>query len=473
MQRRVLLNAAVGSFVSALSTSIVGVVLPQIRAWAGVEVIAVQWVMLMPLVVVSAVLLPAGRAGDLFGHRRSYLFGLAVLVVGSVVSVVAPGFASLLCGRAIQGFGSAMLMVSSPALVSLASPPEHRGRALGLISSSLYVGLTAGPPIGGFLTSLAGWKAVFVVQLVLAAALFALTWTLMPEVNKGGSDRNLDLPGTGLLATALCCLLLAVTRAEVWGGTATVALAVPGAVLLAGFLAWEARNRQPLLDLALFRNRTFASAAAGAFLNYAGFTHATFLLPFYLEEILGYSTSHAGVFLMAMPLLMALAASPSGHLSDRLGSRWLSSTGLAVSACALALLTRVSPTSSPSWLLVFLALLGFGTGIFISPNTNALMSSSPRDRQGTAGGTMSLARNLGMVTGTALSAGVFASVRAKGIAAGLSSVPASMLGLHTAYWIGAAIAFAGTLVVLVRPKQTSPSGRPPRPVQSAAPVPTA
>jgi MFS family permease len=451
-RRRLFAVAAVGSFVSSLSTSIVGVIMPRIGAWSGRGVLDLQWVMLTPLVVIAAALLPAGRAGDLFGQRRVYLGGLLLLFLGSVGCALAPSFGPFLGGRAVQGLGSALLMASSPALVSLAAEPGRRGRALGLISTSLYLGLTLGPPVGGLLESLGGFRAVFALQVLLSAGLLALSLPLLPELGRADRARALDLPGAGMLAAALSVALLGASRFHAWGPLASGALLVGGAALLAGFLAWELRQAVPLLDLGLFRDRTFSSAAAGALINYLAVFHASFLLPFHLEEGLGLDPRHAGLVLTAMPLVMALVAGPSGALSDRLGSRGLSSAGMVGVAAGLAGLAWAVGTGLVWPLLATAALLGLGTGLFVSPNTNALLSAAPRARQGTASGVLALARNLGMVCGTTLSAAVYAFGKSAAAARPELAAYPEALGLRWAFLLGGLLAALGALVVLVRPR---------------------
>jgi EmrB/QacA subfamily drug resistance transporter len=452
-ETRVLLVVGLGAFLSSVSTSIVGVILPRIGAWAGLGVVEVQWTMLVPLIVISVGLLPVGRAGDLAGHRRVYLAGLALVGVAGLACAAAPSYGWFLAARGIQGLGSAALMATSPALVSILARPGRRGRALGIVSTATYLGLTAGPPLGGFLEHLGGWRLVFAAQVPLAAVLLAVTVPWMPDVGARPSGRRVDWPGVALLAVGLTALLLALGRQD--GGVAATGLALGafGVAGLAAFLGWQRRARSPLLDLRLFVDRTFASASVGALLNYLAVFHATFLMPFYLEDLLGMSPGRAGIVLTAMPLIMAITASPSGHLSDRWGSRWLSSAGLGATAVALAGLGLLPATAPLPVLVGLLCLLGLGAGVFVSPNTNALMSSAPADRQGTAAGVMALARNLGMLGGTSMSAALYAAGQSSGLALGQDPVAAGMDGLHLAFRVGAGLALAGALVVLVRPRR--------------------
>ncbi len=452
-EARILWVVGLGAFLSAVTTSIVGVILPRIGAWSGLGVVQIQWTMLLPLIVISVGLLPIGRAGDLLGHRRVYLAGLVLVGLAGLACAAAPSFGLLLVARGVQGIGSAALMATSPALVSMLARPGRRGRALGIVSTATYLGLTAGPPLGGFLEHLGGWRMVFWAQVPLSFVLLAVTLPWLPDVGGRRSGRHVDWPGVALLGVGLTSLLLAFGWRNGGGVAAGWILGLVGGVGMTAFFAWQWRASAPLLDLRLFTNSTFASATVGALLNYLAIFHATFLMPFYLEDLLGMVPGRAGLFLIAMPMLMAVTATPSGHLSDRWGSRWLSSAGLAISAVALLSLGLL-PSTAPIPLLVgLLCLLGVGAGVFVSPNTNALMSSAPADRQGTAAGVMALARNLGMLGGTSISAALYASGQASGRVAGLDDVAAGMGGMHLAFRVGAALALAGALVVLVRPRR--------------------
>lgn len=452
-ESRVLWVVGLGAFLSSVSTSIVGVILPRIGAWSGLGVVEVGWTMLVPLIVISVGLLPVGRAGDLMGHRRVYLAGLILVGLAGLACALAPSFPAFLAARGVQGVGSAALMASSPALVSMLAAPGRRGRALGIISTATYLGLTAGPPLGGLLEHLGGWRLVFWAQVPLSFLLLAVTLPWLPEVGGRRAGRQVDWLGVALLGVGLTALLLAFGRGNGGGLRANWGLGAAGLAAMAAFLAWQWRASSPLLDLRLFRDRTFASASVGALLNYLAIFHATFLMPFYLVDLLGMDPSRAGLFLIAMPLVMALTASPSGHLSDRWGSRWLSATGLAVTAGALLGLGGLSQSAPLPLLVGLLCLLGFGAGVFVSPNTSALMSAAPPDRQGTAASVMALARNLGMLGGTSMSAALYASGQAAGRSAGLDPVSAGMGGLHLAFRVGALLAVAGAVVVLVRPRR--------------------
>ncbi|MBL6974238.1 MAG: MFS transporter [Deltaproteobacteria bacterium] len=447
--------ASLGSLVSSLTASVVGVILPKIGAWAHMGIMDVQWVSLVPMVVISAVLLPAGRLSDIIGHKRVYLGGVAFVGVGSLGCAVAPEFWTLLLARALSGVGAAMTMATAPALVSLAASPGHRGRALGMVSTAIYVGLAFGPPLGGLLESLGDFRTVFWFQVPVSVLLYLFTWKLMPETPVRPGRKRIDHAGAFFLTLAITGLLLALSRTESWPRWAILASTVVGILGLVAFVAVEKRTAVPMLDLSLFGDWTFTSATVGALLNYVAVFHVVFLMPFYLDDILGMASREAGLYLMAMPIVMSLVAGPSGYLSDRVGSRMPSFVGMAVMAAGMVWLTHQGAVLESLGLLAATCVVGLGTGIFISPNTNTLMSAAPRASQGSAAGVMALARSVGMMAGTALSAAVYGTVMEGTMASGVPFETAGAEGLRVAWWVGALVAVAASLVVLVRPRASS------------------
>jgi len=452
---RILLVASAGAFASSLAASIVGVALPKIGAWAGAGVLDVGWVMLAPLVAITAALLPAGRAGDLWGHRRVYVSGVAIAAAGCVASALSPSFESLLAARALTGIGAAMCMATAPALVSLSAPPGRRGRALGAVSTAVYLGLTVGPPLGGLIETTLGFRAVFWAQVAVFGAILVASVRWMPDLPRrpDAETGRFDALAALLLGLALSGLMLAATRWDRWDLHATLAAGGGGLAAMAAFAVREARSSSPVLVLGLFRDRTFASAAAGALLNYVSVLHATFLLPFLLEDGMGLPAREAGLVLVGMPLAMTLVTGTSGALSDRLGSRVLSSAGMLISALALCGLA-LAPGGLPI-IVAWTCLLGVGAGVFISPNTNALMSAAPPGKQGAAAGIMALARNAGMLVGTASAAAVFDAGRAVAAAGAADTGAAAGYGVRLACGVGALIALVGAAVVLTRPASAS------------------
>ncbi len=406
-----------GTFLTPLDSSIVNIALPTLVRHFRVGITSVEWVVVGYLLVTSSLLLTAGRIGDRFGHRRCYLAGFAIFTTGSALCGLAPTLLFLIAARIVQAVGGTFLLASGPALVTGAVPPDRRGRALGLIAISVSIGLTLGPFLGGLLTATWGWRWIFLVNLPLGIGVLMLGALKLPEM-RSPSPRRFDIPGAVAGFLAFFLLLLGLSQGNDWGWRSPRTIGVLAGSLAATvlFLVLERRHPDPVLDLGLFRNRLFTAANASALANYFGLFIIIFSAPFLLMHVHGHSSRSAGLILTAIPLATALVSPAAGALSDRIGSRALSSAGLAMMALALLGLSRVAPTGGTLAMAGLLALAGFGSGIFQAPNTSAIMGSVPRERLGTASGMQAAMRNIGMAVGVAVTGAILATVAPGGAA---------------------------------------------------------
>jgi EmrB/QacA subfamily drug resistance transporter len=410
----VLLSVGVGTFMSALDSSVVNTILPVIRDVLASDVATIEWVVTVYLLVVSGLLLTFGRLGDMRGHKSIYTWGFAVFVSGSALCGMSPGASWLIGFRAAQALGAAAIFANSPAILTKNFPPDRRGQALGLQAAMTYLGLTVGPSLGGWLAHSFSWRAVFFINVPVGFLALALAVIFIPQDAGSKNRQQFDLAGAAVFVSGLVSLLLGLNQGSRWGwgSLRIVGLLAFSIMALAGFVVLERRNVFPMLDLSLFQRRVFSSAAAAAVLNYMALYGIVFLMPFYLIQGRGLNAAHAGLLLTAQPIAMAVAAPLSGSLSDRIGSRLLATLGMALLAAALALLALAGPTTPLRLLAAFLSLAGLGTGMFISPNTSALMGDAPRDRQGIASGILATARNLGMVLGVGTAGAILTSMTA-------------------------------------------------------------
>ncbi len=446
----ILLAIGVGSFMSALDGSVVNTILPVVSRAFGSDVATIEWVVTVYLLVVSGLLLSVGRLGDLRGHKPVYVSGFAVFVLGSALCGFAPNVVALIASRALQALGAAMLFANAPAILTKNFPAVERGRALGLQATMTYLGLTAGPSIGGWLADQLGWRSVFYINVPVGLIAVWLSLRFIPRDPAPDRAERFDPAGAVLFLLGLVTLLLGLNQGHAWGWTSfpIVGLLAAAGLLLAAFVVVEGRVPYPMLDLGLFRRRLFSASVASAVLNYICLYSIVFLLPFYLIQGRGLTPSQAGLILTAQPLVMAVVAPLSGALSDRIGSRLPSSLGMAILACGLFLLSRLGPQSSLPAVAASLAIAGLGTGIFISPNTSALMGSAPRNRQGIASGVLATARNVGMVIGVGVAGAIFTTV----LALGQASDPSLALfhGVSAAFLAGSGFAALALLTSLAR-----------------------
>ncbi|HEY4753938.1 MAG TPA: DHA2 family efflux MFS transporter permease subunit, partial [Candidatus Limnocylindrales bacterium] len=407
MQRKwlILSTVSLGSLMSTLDGSIVNIALPAIQADFGISLTTVEWVVVAYLLVVGSLLLPVGRLGEVRTFKRVYLAGFAIFTAASVLCGLAPAVGWLIAFRAIQACGSAAILAMGPAIIARTFDASERGRALGLNGVSVSLGLTLGPALGGILTQTASWRSIFLINVPIGILAILWAWRVLPAENRG-RDQLFDVRGAALSGTALFCLLLALSEGQSWGWTSPITLGLIAAFLVLGtaFLVTERRSLQPLLDLSLFSIRPFSFGLASVIVAFAGLFTATFLLPFLLEQGRGFSPLEAGLLLTPVPITMALVAPFSGAAADRFGPGILASSGMLLMVLALLSLTQLPAGFALSDLVWRLAVLGIGQGLFMSPNSAAVLGSVPGRRVGTASGTLAQMRVTGQALGIALSA---------------------------------------------------------------------
>jgi EmrB/QacA subfamily drug resistance transporter len=408
----VLVAVGISTFMSALDTSVVNIVLPIVNNDFHTQVATIEWIVIIYLLLVSGLLLSFGRLGDLHGHRRVFLYGFVIFVASSMSCSLASNVAWLITSRGLQAIGAAMLAANSPAILTKSFPDSQRGQALGMQATMTYLGLTVGPTLGGWLTVQFSWRAVFFINVPVGILALLLSFLFIPRDRHNTRAETFDLRGAGLFLAGLIALLLALNQGESWGWTSPVILGLllAAAVILFIFLRVELRVPSPMLDLSLFQRRLFSTSTASAVLNYICVFSVLFLMPFYLLQGRSMDASQAGLVLSAQPLIMAIVAPISGTLSDRIGSRVPATLGMLLLAVGLFLLSRLQSTAPMSYVILALVVVGLGIGIFISPNNSALMGSAPRKRQGIAAGIMATARSVGQVLGLGLAGAIFTTV---------------------------------------------------------------
>ena len=412
----VLLAVGIGTFMTALDTSVVNTVLPVIGQNFNQQITVVEWVVTIYLLVLSGLLLSFGRLGDMRGHKTIYLMGFGIFMGGSFLSGAAPSVTLLIAFRGLQAFGAAMLAANSPAILTKSFPAEQRGQALGLQATMTYLGLTAGPAVGGWLASLLGWRVVFYINLPVGLAAIWLSLHYIPRDSNHRRTEQFDFPGALAFLLGLGALLLGLNQGGEWGWSSfpIIGLLVCAVLFLSLFIYIETHVKSPMVDLGLFKKLPFSLTAVSAIINYIGVYSCIFLMPYYLIQGRGFTPAQAGLILTAQPVVMAIIAPISGTLSDRIGTRLPAVFGMAVLSVGLYLLSHLNAQSSIQSMMLSLAVIGLGTGAFISPNNSALMGSAPKTRQGIAAGILATSRNFGMVLGVGIAGAIFTTVLAHG-----------------------------------------------------------
>jgi EmrB/QacA subfamily drug resistance transporter len=460
----VLLITSIGAFMTPLDSTIVSVSLPSIAQGLKMDYESVIWVPTAYLVALTVLLLSLGRLSDSRGRKPIFISGFAIFSVTSFLCGYASSGLELIVFRAIQGAGAAFIGATSTAIITDTFPSKERGKALGINTMSVYVGLSVGPSLGGFLTFAYGWRSIFYVNVPIGLLVIALALTKLKESPILGSRKGFDLLGAATFSAGLVAVLAGLTLGDSmgWGAPFIIGLLAAGGLLLVSFAATERRlGTKAMLDLSLFTsNRLFAVANLSALLNYTSYFGVSFFVSFYLQRVLGYDVLRAGLVLLVMPVCMALLSPVSGWLSDRFGSRGLSSLGMALIASGLLVMATLGLSSPSIQVIAGLLIIGVGMGLFSSPNTSAVMGSVERDRLGVASGTLATMRFsgqslslglMGAVVASAASAGLLSSLFIGGVTPQLNVAAASFVeGMRRAFMVSAAIAVMGFFTSLQR-----------------------
>jgi EmrB/QacA subfamily drug resistance transporter len=406
-RRWVTLNIAIGVYMSTLDASIVNISLPTIIRSLNTDLTAVAWVVMAYLIVITGCLLLMGRLSDLFGQRRLYLIGFLTFTSGSALCGFSPTIDFLIGSRMIQGLGASALMANGPAILTTAYPEEERGKALGILGSVVSVGFLTGPILGGFLVEHLGWRSIFFINLPIGAIGIYLSSKVLERVVPTGKSR-VDLWGAILLFFFLTSLLLFLNQVVQGLAPLLWLWLFLSLFWFSLFIIVELRSPSPLVDLKLFRRRLFISSLGASFLSFWMSAAHTFVIPFFLQNILEYSPSKAGMLIFPVALTIMVMAPFAGRFSDRVGVRIPATIGLALTSLTVFSFTFLKLGTNDLDILWRQIVLGIGISLFNPANNSAIIGSLPREKVGLASSFLALSRNLGMVIGVAFAEMVIA-----------------------------------------------------------------
>jgi EmrB/QacA subfamily drug resistance transporter len=402
----VMLVTAVGAFITPFLSSSVVVGLPSIAHEFSMSSVLLNWVATAYVLAAAIFVVPFGRLADIYGRRRIYFFGILLLTAASILCGISFSPEMLIFSRILQGIGSAMMFGTGVAMLTSVYGAGERGRALGINVAFTYLGLTAGPFLGGILTKQAGWRSIFFsVALLGLAALVTVLVKLRYEWTEVVKEK-FDLYGTLIYAIALLGIMLGLSTMEnIWLGTL---LTLTGIIALVLFVFYESRAKSPVLNIALFKdNRVLLFSALAALINYSATNAISYLLSLYLQYIKAFDPQLTGIFLIAQPAMQVLFSPFAGRVSDRIEPQKVASIGMGITTAGLLLFVFLSEGSDIFFIITGLLLLGFGFALFSSPNTNAMMSSVDKRFYGIASGLMGTARLVGQTLSMAITALVF------------------------------------------------------------------
>jgi EmrB/QacA subfamily drug resistance transporter len=457
----VVVLTGIGSLMAALDTLVVAAALSTIRLDLGASVEQLEWTVNAYNLAFAVLLMPAAALGDRFGRRRLFASGLALFALASAACALAPEVGWLIAARAVQGAGAALIMPLGLALLSAAFPPERRGAAIGIFSAITGLSVASGPLVGGAVVEGLAWQWVFWLNVPIGLVAVPLAMRKLRE--SFGSDTALDLTGLALVTGGALGIVWGLVRSSDagWGSPEVIATLAAGAVLIAAFVAWEARARHPMLPLRLFRSRGFSAGNTVTFLLLAGLFISVFFYAQLLQSALGYGPLSTGLRLVPWTITFLTVAPIAGTLTDRIGERPLIVAGMTLQAVGMLWIALIAdPGMSYGAMVAPLVISGVGVSMAIPAAQTAVLGGVGLGDVGRAAGSASMMRELGGVFGIAVAVAVFA-------AAGGYATPSQFTdGFTPAIAVGAGLALVGALAGLVLP------GRRQTPVViPAAPVP--
>ncbi len=398
----VLVAVGMGVFLATIDASIVNVALPTLVRSFNTRFAVVQWVALSYMLTLATLILSMGRLGDLRGKKRVYTIGMIVFTVGSALCGISQTVYWLISFRVLQAIGASMMAALGTAIVTEAFPASERGKALGTIGGLVSIGIITGPVLGGLLIDAVSWHWIFFVNIPVGIVGTFMVLRFVPAIEPVEGQR-FDLAGAAILFVSVVSFLLALTLGQNLGFRNHLIIILFAAWLasLVLFLYVELATSQPMVDLRIFQNGVLSAGLFSGFLAFVAMAGVVLLMPFYLENVLGYSPHQVGLLLAVVPVSAGLSSPISGSLSDRFGTRPITTLGLAVLVIGYLGLTTLSETTSAlGYVLRFLP-IGLGAGIFQSPNNSAIMGAATRQQLGIVSGLLSITRTLGQTSGIA------------------------------------------------------------------------
>lgn len=452
----ILFTVMVGAFFSMFDSGIVNVVLPVIAKEFSKDINIIQWVASIYLLTMSALLAILGSIADSIGRRKIYNLGYFVISIFTLFCGLSVNFEMLLVMRVLQGIGGAMVMANGLAIVTENLPASERGKNIGILASTMALGSVFGPPVDGAITSLWGWRSAFILTFIVSFLGFVLSYFTIPRDKKEHKFKfsQFDFIGSFLLVIVIVSFIHAISsinkiKLNDYNFTISILLFALALVL---FVYRERKCDNPVVDLGLFKIKSFSTAVTASLLSFFTMYTPTVLLPFYYQRVIDLPVQKAGLYMMAFPIAMATISPFSGKLSDKIGSYLLATSGLVINGIALILLANVKMTT-PLVLVIFAhSLMGLSLGLFQSPNNSCIMGSVPKQKLGIANGITQLIKNLGMVIGISFSTALFSVFmnQQKGIYAVRFLTSSSKV-----YYIAALISFIGALISYSRPRNES------------------
>ncbi|WJI10476.1 MFS transporter [Methanobacterium sp. CWC-01] len=443
----ILLIATLAAFLTPfLGTSLI-VALPTIANDLAVNAILLSWVTTAYFLASAMFAVPLGKIADIYGMKKIFTYGIVVLTFASFFAAISPSPEFLVIMRAFQGVASAMIFVTALAIIASVFPPQERGKAIGINITAGYAGLVMGPVLGGFLTQYLGWRSIFYLVVPLGLLVLSLVLWKMKGEWAGCVGEKLDYWGSLIYIVMLSLILVGFSSIT---GTLGMVMVIVGIIGMAGFVIWELRVEHPVLDMSLFfKNRRFAFSNLAALISYIGLSTVAFLLSLYLQYIKGLDPNVTGLILVVQTAFMVIISPFAGRLSDKIDPGKLASLGMGLITIGLVIFAFITQETSLYVIVLALAILGIGVGIFSAPNMNSIMGSVERRYYGVASATVSTMRLLGQTFGMGLILIIFA-VYIGAVQFNPQNYPELLASIQVIYLIAVGLSLIAILASLAR-----------------------
>ncbi|WP_027365791.1 MFS transporter [Desulfotruncus alcoholivorax] len=443
-----LLVTCAASFLTPFMGSAINLAIPSIGDQFKSGAFLLSWVATSYILASAAFLVPFGRLADIVGRKKIFILGLASFLLSSLLCGLSWSVGALIVFRTLQGIGSAMIFGTGMAILTSVFPPKDRGKVLGINVSTVYVGLSLGPVLGGSLNHNFGWQSIFYLTSIIALLALLLAIFKLQGEWAGARGETFDTAGAVLYAAGLVAFMYGISSIaeSIWAKY----LLVAGIIIMVVFVRHETRVKQPVLNLNLFsKNVTFAFSNLAALINYSATFAVGFLLSMHLQVVMGYDSQKAGLILLAQPIIMAVLSPFTGRLSDRVEPRVVASWGMSITTLGLFILCFINK-NMPVWLLmVNLALLGTGFALFSSPNSNAVMGSVEKRFYGVASSTLGTMRLTGQATSMAIVT-LLLAIYIGNVELSMASPDLLIKGSQIAFIVFTVICFGGIFASLAR-----------------------
>ena len=414
-------------FMIMLDNTVVNVALPSIQSDLDASLSALEWTVNVYTLTFAVLLVTGGRLGDIFGRRRAFMFGVVVFALSSATAGLAPTDGWLVASRALQGVGAAFMMPATLSIITNAFPAHERGKAIGTWAGVSALALAIGPVVGGFLAEQVSWRAIFFLNLPVAAAAVFVALFATRESRDPTVPRTVDFAGVATLTVGIGALVLALVEGNGWGwgSPRIVALLAASVAGLAAFVVVERRVEFPMVEFSFLRSRTFAGTTGIAFVVSFAMLAMFFFMALYMQNILGYSPLQAGIRFLPSTVMIIIAAPIAGRLTDRIGARIPIAVGLTLVTIGLLLQSLIDAGTTYSYLLPSFILTGLGIGLTMSPMSTAAMNAVDTTKAGLASGVLSMSRMVGGTFGVAAVGALFQHISDNRLESRLGDLPLS------------------------------------------------